>query len=127
MGRIILAEDEEISGTITSNTLMNAGHAVGWLRDGSAVLATLLRRPPDLVILDCNMPGQGGVTVLREMRRHAELCHVPVLMLTGRTGGADEQIARFAGATDYLTKPVDLVELVHTAESLMNGKRVRLS
>jgi len=86
-----------------------------------------LRRPPDLVILDCNMPGQGGVMVLRDMRRHAELAHVPVLMLTARTSDADERIARYAGADDYLTKPVDLVELVHTAEDLMKGKRNRLS
>jgi DNA-binding response OmpR family regulator len=127
MGRIILAEDEEISGAITSGTLMNAGHAVGWIKDGSQVLGTLLRRPPDLVILDCNMPGQGGVIVLREMRHREELCHVPVLMLTGRTSQSDERIARFAGATEYLTKPVDLVELVHTAEDLMNGKSRRLS
>jgi len=127
MGRIILAEDEEISGTITSGTLMNAGHAVGWLKDGSDVLAALLRRPPDLVILDCNMPGQSGVMVLREMRRHAALCNVPVLMLTGRTSDADERIARYAGADDYLTKPVDLIELVYTAEHLMKGKRTRLS
>jgi len=126
MGRIILAEDEEISGTITSGTLMNAGHAVGWLKDGSDVLAALLRRPPDLVILDCNMPGQSGVMVLREMRRHAAL-NVPVLMLTGRTSDADERIARYAGADDYPTKPVDLIELVYTAEHLMKGKRTRLS
>ena len=127
MGRIILAEDEEISGTIASTVLMNAGHAVGWLKDGKEVLAALVRRPPDLAILDCNMPGMSGVMVLREMRRRTDLCDVPVLMLTARTSAADEQIARFSGADEYLTKPFDLVELVQTAEDLMTGKRRRLS
>lgn len=126
MGRIILAEDEEVSGTLVSTVLMNAGHAVGWLKDGNEVLAALVRRPPDLAILDCNMPGMSGVMVLREMRRRTELCSVPVLMLTARTSEADEKIARFAGATAYLTKPFDPVELVDTAEELMNGKRRRL-
>lgn len=126
VGRIILAEDEEASGTLVSTVLMNAGHAVGWLKDGNDVLAALVRRPPDLAILDCNMPGMSGVMVLREMRRRSELCSVPVLMLTGRTSVADEKIARFAGADDYLTKPFDLVELVHTAEELMNGRRRQL-
>ncbi|MEO6248824.1 MAG: response regulator [Sphingomicrobium sp.] len=126
MGRIILAEDEEISGTIATSVLMDAGHAVGWLKDGKEVLAALVRRPPDLAILDCNMPGMSGVMVLREMRNRAELCDVPVLMLTARTSQADEQIARFSGANGYLTKPVDLIELVQTAEDLMKGKRHRL-
>lgn len=127
MGRIILAEDEEISGSIASTVLMNAGHAVGWLKDGREVLAALVRRPPDLAILDCNMPGMSGVMVLREMRARADLCSVPVLMLTSRKSDADEQIARYSGADEYLTKPVDLVELVQTAEDLMKGKRRRLS
>ena len=127
MGRIILAEDGEISGTIASTVLMNAGHAVGWLKDGKDALAALVRRPPDLAILDCNIPGMSGVMVLREMRRCTELCSVPVLMLTGRAGEADEQIARMSGANEYLTKPFDLVELVQTAEELMTGKRRRLS
>ena len=126
MGRIILAEDEEISGTIASSALMNAGHAVGWLKNGKEVLAAMVRRPPNLAILDCNMPGMSGVLVLREMRSRADLCEVPVLMLTGRTSDSDERIARFAGADEYLTKPFDLIELVQTAEDLMNGKRRRL-
>lgn len=127
MGRILLAEDEEISGTIASAALMNAGHAVGWLKDGVQVLNALVWRPPDLAILDCNMPGMSGVLVLREMRRRADLYEVPVLMLTARSSVSDEQIARFAGANEYLTKPYDLVELVQTAEDLMSGKRRRLS
>ena len=127
MGRIILAEDEEISGSIASGALMNAGHAVGWLKDGSEVLAVLKRRRPDLLILDCNMPGMSGIMVLQEMRRGADLFDLPVLMLTARTSVSDERIARFAGANEYLTKPFDLVELVDTAEDLMNGKCRRLS
>ncbi|MEO7786350.1 MAG: response regulator [Sphingomicrobium sp.] len=127
MGRIILAEDDPISGMIASAALMDAGHAVGWLKDGSEVLAALIRRPPNLAILDCNMPGMSGVMVLREMRRRVELCEVPVLMLTARTSDSDERIARFAGADEYLTKPFDLVELVQTAEELMGGRRRRLA
>jgi DNA-binding response OmpR family regulator len=70
-GQFILAEDEEISGTIASNALMNAGHAVGWPKDRKEVLAAMARRPLNLAILDCNMPGMSGVLVFREMRRRA--------------------------------------------------------
>lgn len=123
MGRIILAEDEPIAGTIATEVLMNAGHAVGWLKDGKEALSALRRRPPDLAILDCNMPGMSGVIVLREMRRSPALYHIPVLMLTARSSDTDERIARFAGANDYLGKPFDPVELVDIAEELMHGRR----
>ena len=87
----------------------------------------MVRRPPNLAILDCNMPRMSGALVLREMRRRADLCELLVLMLTVRTSDFDECIARFAGADEYLTKPFDLIQLVQTAEDLMNGKRRRLS
>ena len=124
MGRIILAEDEEISGSIASTVLMNAGHAVGWLKDGREVLAALVRRPPDLAILDCNMPGMSGVMVLREMRARADLCSVPVLMLTSRKSDADEQIARYSGADEYLTKPVDQTSLIARVKSVLRIKQL---
>lgn len=119
MGRIILADDDEIIGELVSDAFMAAGHAVGWLQDGKSALEVVRRRAPDLLILDCNMPGMSGVTVLRELRRSPELFDLPVLMLTGRQSDADEEILRFEGADDYLRKPFDPVELVGMAEALM--------
>lgn len=123
MGTIILAEDDELVAAVVIDALMSAGHAVGWLADGASALAIIKQRPPDLVILDCNMPQLGGIHVLREMRRIDRLHRVPVLMLTSRRSAHDEHIARFAGASDYLRKPFDAIELVDRAEDLMGGKR----
>ncbi|MEO7239807.1 MAG: response regulator [Sphingomicrobium sp.] len=123
MGTIILADDDELIAAVVTDALMGAGHAVGWLADGASALEVIRQRPPDLVILDCNMPELGGIHVLREMRRVDYLHRVPVLMLTGRASAHDEHIARFAGATDYLRKPFDPVELIDRAEELMDGRR----
>ena len=122
MGRIIYAEDDEIVGEIVTEVLMNAGHAVGWLKDGQEALTAMLRRPPHLVILDQNMPIMGGGEVLRGMRQHTDLAMTPVLMLTAIRGSADQDIAYFDGADDYLTKPFDPEELVFRAETLMRKK-----
>lgn len=119
MGRIILADDDEIIGELVSDAFMAAGHAVGWLKDGKSALEVVRRRAPDLLILDCNMPGMSGVMVLRDLRRSPELFDLPVLMLTGRQSDADEEILRFEGADDYLRKPFDPAELVGMAEALM--------
>lgn len=123
MARIILADDDEIIAELVTDAFMAAGHAVGWLKDGRSALDIIKRRRPDLVILDCNMPEMSGVTVLRELRKSPVLFNLPVLMLTGRQGNADEDIARFEGADDYVRKPFDPAVLVGRAEALMNGER----
>lgn len=123
MGRIILADDDEIVAELVSDAFIAAGHAVGWLKDGKTALEVIERRRPDLAILDCNMPQMSGILVLRALRESKTLFDLPVLMLTGRQGGTDEQILRYEGANDYLRKPFDPVTLVGRAEALMRGER----
>ncbi|MDQ2763669.1 MAG: response regulator [Pseudomonadota bacterium] len=123
MGRIILADDDEIIAELVSDALISAGHGIGWLKDGKSALDLIRRRPPDLVILDCNMPEMSGIEVLREMRRSQQLCELPVLMLTGRQSESDERIVRYEGASDYIRKPFDPSLLVGRAEALMRGER----
>lgn len=123
MGRIILADDDEIVAEVVTDAFIAAGHAVGWLKEGRSALDIIKRRRPDLVILDCNMPELSGIAVLREVRKSATLFDLPVMMLTGRQGDTDEQILRYEGANDYLRKPFDPAVLVGRAEALMNGER----
>ena len=123
MARIIIADDDEIVATIVSDALYGAGHAVGWVSDGERALEVVRRRAPDVLILDCNMPGKSGIMVLRELRQSPEFYRLPVLMLTGRGSNSDEDIARYEGANDYLTKPFDPVELIDRVEELMSGRR----
>jgi DNA-binding response OmpR family regulator len=118
-----LADDDEIVAEIVSEYLMDAGHAVGWLSNGKSALEIIRKRPPDLIILDCNMPEMSGVEVLRVLRKSVELYQIPVLMLTGRQSDADERIVRFEGANDYLRKPFDPIELISRVELLMRGER----
>lgn len=122
MARIILADDDEIIGDLVTDAFMAAGHAVGWLKDGRSALEAIRRRPPDLAILDCNMPDLSGINVLRELRKSQTLFRLPVMMLTARQSDQDKEIARFEGANDYMRKPFDPVVLVGRAEALMNGE-----
>jgi DNA-binding response OmpR family regulator len=65
------------------------------------------------------MPGLSGVLLVQELRKIPALADLPVLMLTGRQGQRDEEIARFAGADDYMKKPFDPDELVFRVEQLL--------
>ena len=122
MARIIMADDDEIVGEIARDALIAAGHGVGVLDNGADALRVIRARRPDLVILDCNMPAMSGLLVLRQMRDTPDLCDTPVLVLTGRQSGRDEEIAFYEGADDYMKKPFDPEELVFRVEELLARK-----
>jgi DNA-binding response OmpR family regulator len=119
MARIIIAEDDEIIGEIARDALIAAGHGAGLVANGADALKVIRSRRPDLVILDCNMPGLSGVLLVQELRKLPELADLPVMMLTGRRSKRDEELARFAGANDYMTKPFDPDELVFRVEEML--------
>jgi DNA-binding NtrC family response regulator len=83
---------------------------------GEEALEVLGFEPPHVMILDLNMPGMGGMGVLKEVRRGFP--DVQVIILTGHGSPAEEAEARSLGAFEYLRKPVefrDLVSCVHAA------------
>jgi DNA-binding response OmpR family regulator len=122
MARIIIADDDEIVGEIACEVLIAGGHAAGTLPDGKDALNAIRAKRPDLVILDCNMPGLSGLLVLRELRNSVEFYDLPVLLLTGRTGGKDVDLGYFEGADDYMTKPFEPAELLFRVDELLARK-----
>ena len=125
MARIIMADDDEVVSYLVRALLEDAGHIVGTLPDGENVAAVVHAKQPDLLILDCSMPGKSGLTALREMRAQGIGHATPVLILTSRRSDADRSIAYEAGASDYLVKPFDSDELVVRVEALLGPIRRR--
>lgn len=119
MARIIIADDDEIVGEIACQALLDAGHAAGAVTDGCEALRIVRARKPDLLVLDCNMPGMNGLLVLDELRKSTEFSDLPVLVLTGRTSEQDENLAHFYGANDYMRKPFDPVQLAFRVDQLL--------
>lgn len=119
MARIIIADDDELVAEVAYEALTSGGHIVGRVINGADALASVRAKKPDLVILDCNMPELGGILVLREIRQSLELCDTPVLMLTGRRGERDVELAQHEGADDYMKKPFDPEELVFRCDELL--------
>ena len=123
MARIIVAEDDDIVSDIVREALTNAGHVVGVLDNGADALRAIQLKKPDLVILDCTMPELSGLLVLREMRTSSTVYDTPVLVLTGRQGARDIELAYNQGADDYMKKPFDPDELVFRVEDLLEKHR----
>lgn len=119
MAHIIIADDDELVGEMVRDALIAAGHGAGLVSNGADALRVIKARRPDLVILDCNMPELSGVLLVQELRKSPDFADLPVMMLTGRRGDRDEELARFAGANDYMKKPFDPDELVFRVDEML--------
>jgi DNA-binding response OmpR family regulator len=108
----LVVEDEgDIAGLI-QHTLERSGDlTVEVATSGDQALKMAADQPPDLVILDLNLPVVGGLEVCRLLRSRPATARTPIIMLTARTSEGDRVIGLDAGADDYVTKPFSLREL----------------
>lgn len=107
--RITLIEDNLGLAKGIAYRLQDVGHAVDVLHDGDAAEAFLRETPSDLIILDINLPGVDGLTLLKGLRARHDMR--PVILLTARSNTADRVTGLDAGADDYLVKPFEMAEL----------------
>lgn len=117
--RILVVEDEAKLARHISSALTRRGHTPSACHDGAQGLSVALDTTPDLIVLDLNLPGLDGFSVLN--RLHEANSPARVLILTAR-GEVENRIRGLnAGADDYLAKPFAMDELVARVEAL--GRR----
>lgn len=119
--RILVVDDEPAIRRALRPPLMELGFQVAEASRGEEALQTLRAAPYDVVLLDMNMPGIGGMETLRRIRAFAP--RLPVLMLTVRDQEEDKVEALDRGADDYITKPFSTRELIARIRSAV--RRVR--
>src|SRR5262245_31125716 len=109
---VLIVEDEQDIAGLIKHALERSGDADAEIvGSGEAALKAVGERPPDLVILDLNLPVLSGLDVCRILRARADARHVPIIMLTARTTENDRVDGLELGADDYVTKPFSLREL----------------
>lgn len=106
---ILVVDDEPQIRRVLRSTLSTHGHEIVEAKTGEEALEWMRTEPPDLVLLDMNMPGMGGVEACREIRRASD---APIIMLTVRSAERDKVAALDAGADDYVVKPFGIEELL---------------
>jgi DNA-binding response OmpR family regulator len=110
--RVLVVEDEADIAGLIKHTLERSGDAsVEIVARGDEALRSIAGRPPDLVILDLNLPVLSGDEVCRILRQRTETRQLPIIMLTARTSESDRVGGLDLGADDYMTKPFSLREL----------------
>ena len=108
-GKILIVDDESAIRRALRNTLHGMGFTVDDASTGEDALQRVREEKYDVVLLDINMPGIGGIRACREMRK--SLPRLGILMLTVRDSEEDKVAALDAGADDYITKPFNIREL----------------
>jgi two-component system KDP operon response regulator KdpE len=116
-GKILITEDESGLRRTLRGTLGALGFETTESSNGEQALQTIRNQMFDVVLLDINMPGMGGIEACRQLRQYAP--NLQILMLTARDREQDKVQALDAGADDYVTKPFSLPELLARIRAAM--------
>jgi DNA-binding NtrC family response regulator len=120
--RMMLVDDEERFLETTRKLLHRKGYEVLTATGGIEALEQLRLHNVHVVILDVKMPGMDGIATLKEIKRRYPM--VEVIMLTGHATIESAVEGLKSGATDYLTKPADVEELIAKAEEAFEKRKV---
>lgn len=120
---VFIVDDDPGLITAVAEALSDEGYEVTGASDSRAGLLAVLADPPDLLVLDVNMPGLNGWEICDIVRRQTSTQDVPVLFLTGRGELRDQITALQVGGTDHLTKPFRVEELRRKVRALTSGGR----
>jgi len=108
-GRILVVDDQPKIRRFMGTTLVGSGYEVEEAKTGEEALEKIREFRPDLVVLDVNMPGIGGLAACRAIRSDT---NIAIIMLTVRNSEEDKVAALDAGADDFVTKPFSTPELL---------------
>jgi sigma-B regulation protein RsbU (phosphoserine phosphatase) len=111
VGRILIADDELASRRLLQHALTRVGYQVTTVDSGEEALRRLRAEPYDLLVLDFEMPDLNGIQVCAAIRSDPQTAQLPVIVLTGHSGEAEEIGCLQAGANDFVTKPVSVPAL----------------
>jgi two-component system, OmpR family, alkaline phosphatase synthesis response regulator PhoP len=116
---VIIEDDSDIAQSIRYNLEHDGGYQVTITSTGEAGLRTVLDHPPNLILLDVNLPLMNGFEICRRLRREETTAHVPIIMLTARTDETDKIHGLGLGADDYITKPFSIRELTARIQAVL--------
>ena len=122
---ILVVEAEYAIQELIRFNLAHAGHRVSCVADAETALAALAVDEvalPDMVLLEWDLPGQSGLSLIRRLRAHARARDLPIIMVSARDSEHDKVLALEAGADDYITKPFGTREMIARIHALLRRR-----
>lgn len=124
---VLIVDDEARNLQLLGNLLRGQGYRTAFATGGQQALECARRTPPQLILLDINLPGVDGLCVCRALKEdhRPEVRNVPIIFLTARTQPEDIIEGFRAGGVDYVTKPFNSEELLARVKTHLELRRVR--
>lgn len=119
--RRILIVDDSSTHRLWLELMLGSRYDIDVAVDGEAGLRAAVANKPDLILLDVVMPGLDGFTTCRALREQTETRKTPVIMVTTKDEEIDVETGYTSGCTDYISKPVDQLELLAKVESWLDA------
>ena len=125
LGRILVVDDEPVNVELLVRRLEALGAVTMRATNGEQALEIAEREMPDLILLDVMMPGIGGFETCRRLKINDRTAPIPVIFATALTDAADLSNGFEVGGIDYITKPIEPIELAARVRSAIFTKRLQ--
>jgi class 3 adenylate cyclase len=123
-GTVMIVDDEEQNRTLLRDPLEVRGYNVIEVENGIRALQKVEEEVPDVILLDLMMPKMDGFEVCRRLKKYWKAAHVPIIVLTALSDRKERLMGIEAGANDFLTKPVDVQDVVLRVNNAVYTKRL---
>jgi DNA-binding NarL/FixJ family response regulator len=120
---VLVVDDTPGTLGVLNEVLEDAGYTVLMAQSAAAAMVVVGRVLPDIILIDAVMPGMDGFEACRRMKRNPALAAVPIVFMTGLTESEDVVRGLEAGGVDYVTKPLQLAEVVARIRVHLTGAR----
>ena len=109
--KILIVEDNPVHMKLIEMTLRAKNYTLLKANDGEEALDMATREPPNLIVMDINLPGMTGFEITRKLRENPAFSHIPVIAITAYAMKGDREKSFEAGCDAYLSKPINTREL----------------
>ena len=120
--KILIVDDEAMNRKVITSMLQNNEYVLETACNGIEALEKAEEIGPDLILLDVMMPGMDGIETCRQLKNNESTSHVPIVMVTALADKNSRICGLSAGANDFVTKPVDTIELIIRTKNLLKVK-----
>jgi len=123
-GHLLVVDDEEQNRELLRDLLEAQDHKVTEAENGKQALQMVIKDPPDVILLDVMMPEVDGFEVCRRLKANPATAAIPVLLVTALKGRRDRLTGIAAGASDFLSKPIDTQEVILRVRNAVRTKHL---
>jgi len=116
---IYCVEDDRSIRELIIYALQSGGYEAVGFSEGTALLAALESRLPDVILLDIMLPGEDGMEILKKLKASVKTRHIPVIMITAKSAEYDKVLGLDSGADDYITKPFGIMEFLSRVRAVL--------